>query len=278
MKLQPGPGPSPTTLPVYVINLDRRPDRWAAMSEQLDRLGIEAERVPAVDGRLLETNRSAWGLDKGAVACIRSHRKALDAFLDTPAPAALILEDDAELAADTPQLLGSVDWWPSGSKIVRLHESTAIHSSADPCARRRFWLRGVSGHTPSGRDMRRLDRWATCSAAYLIDREGARIVRDHLEAPDQLVDYTLFDLRYSKTARKLRPVQVIPAMAREMYGPEDSDLKGAPEPPGNEVRRGLRRRRRRMRSLSYRLSFNWRRALGLSRRTIVSYRAEPARP
>lgn len=31
------------TLPVFVINPDSRPDRWAAMSAQLDRLGVELE-------------------------------------------------------------------------------------------------------------------------------------------------------------------------------------------------------------------------------------------
>ena len=37
-----------------VINLDRRPDRWQEMQGQLDRVGIAAERVSAVDGSLPE--------------------------------------------------------------------------------------------------------------------------------------------------------------------------------------------------------------------------------
>ena len=36
---------------VCVINLERRPDRWAAMQDRLARAGITAERVAAVDGR-----------------------------------------------------------------------------------------------------------------------------------------------------------------------------------------------------------------------------------
>jgi GR25 family glycosyltransferase involved in LPS biosynthesis len=36
---------------VCVINLERRPDRWAAMQARLARAGITAERVAAVDGR-----------------------------------------------------------------------------------------------------------------------------------------------------------------------------------------------------------------------------------
>ena len=50
------------TLPVFVINLDRRPDRWAAMSTQLDRLGIGAVRIPAVDARLLAAQEE-WERD-----------------------------------------------------------------------------------------------------------------------------------------------------------------------------------------------------------------------
>ncbi|MBX9751574.1 MAG: glycosyltransferase family 25 protein, partial [Roseococcus sp.] len=36
---------------ICVINLDRRPDRWAAMQGRLARAGITAQRVAAVDGR-----------------------------------------------------------------------------------------------------------------------------------------------------------------------------------------------------------------------------------
>ena len=119
------------TLPVFVINPDSRPDRWAAMSAQLDRLGIAAERIPAVDARLLaaqeeweqRTNGNApeWHVDDlGAVACALSHCKAWGALLASRHPAALVLEDDAELASDLPALLESLDWWPAGVSLVRL--------------------------------------------------------------------------------------------------------------------------------------------------------------
>ncbi|MBK8840605.1 MAG: hypothetical protein IPO30_18485 [Hyphomonadaceae bacterium] len=35
---------------VVVLNLERRPDRWAQVKEQLDRFGIKADRFSAVDG------------------------------------------------------------------------------------------------------------------------------------------------------------------------------------------------------------------------------------
>lgn len=38
-------------IPIYVINLDRRPDRLAGISEQLATLGLEFERIAALDGK-----------------------------------------------------------------------------------------------------------------------------------------------------------------------------------------------------------------------------------
>ncbi len=117
-------------IPAFVINLDSRPDRWAAMSKQLARLGIEAQRIPAVDARLLaaqeesagETNGNPpfWRINLGAAAGMLGHSRAMIDLLGSNAPAALILEDDAELAPDTPRLLDSVDWWPAGAHVVRL--------------------------------------------------------------------------------------------------------------------------------------------------------------
>jgi glycosyl transferase, family 25 len=43
---------------VYVINLDRRPDRLAEISQRLDALGLTFTRVPAVDGLTLPDNHS----------------------------------------------------------------------------------------------------------------------------------------------------------------------------------------------------------------------------
>ena len=39
------------------------------------------------------------------------------------------------------------------------------------------------------------------------------------------IDRILFDLRESSTARRLRPAQIVPAMARQRFGTEDSDLE-----------------------------------------------------
>ena len=180
------------TLPVFVINLDRRPDRWAAMSAQMDRLGIEATRIPAVDARLLAaqeeweqgTNGNPQGcnLNLGEVACAYSHRKALRAFLDTDRQAALILEDDVELAPDTPSLLEAVDWWPPDAHIIRLENGCLQPKNL-------LLLWPASAETPSGRMVHRFERFATGTAAYLINREAAAFIQPHLDKPAMPLDH-----------------------------------------------------------------------------------------
>ena len=167
--------------------------------------GKDADTLP-------ETERSGL-FHLGAIALMRGHSRALADFLDTDRPAALILEDDAELASDTPALLKSTDWWPAGAKAVRL-EDGGRHP-------RPLWR--PSGRTPSGRELRRLERWCGGSAAYLINREGAQIALEAFANPSHTTDHTLFDLRVSETARRLQTVQIVPAMARQR--PDDpSDL------------------------------------------------------
>ena len=100
-------------LPVYVINLDERTDRWEAILDNLKQLGVVGERISAIDAKRLEGTSASWSIDRGAVACAFSHGKALRRFLESNGPAALVLEDDAELAPDTTALLHDRDWWPT---------------------------------------------------------------------------------------------------------------------------------------------------------------------
>ena len=266
------------SLPVYVINLDRRPDRWAAMQEELGRLGIEAERIPAVDARLLaaqeERDRKTWGsppfwrINLGSAANMLGHSRAMISLLGSNAPAALILEDDAELASDTPALLETVDWWPSGTRIVRLEESNQAGAKWSQSAP--LWR--SSGKTPSGRDLRRLERWCPGSAAYLISREGARIALGAFADPDLTVDHTLFDLRYSRTARRFGTVQVFPAMARQAVD-DASDVQNWRSKA--ELRGFTRRRdrlRRNLRCVPYKVRLLALRAGGKVQKVTVEYR------
>lgn len=123
---------------VFVINLDRRLDRWAAIQAVCADAGITAERmerVPAVDGALIDVDAAhrcgfvsslglrrlreppahhIWGMDlnRAALGCALSHVHlwariaALHAPTAAPKRSYLILEDDATLAGGGDSLSG----------------------------------------------------------------------------------------------------------------------------------------------------------------------------
>lgn len=216
-------------IPVYVINLDRRPDRWAGIAGQLDRLGIEPIRVPALDG-VHATSKDfepfvrldGWTrrkqLDLASAACIVSHRNALDRFLrETDAPAALILEDDVKLASDLPDFLMSVELALRSTGLVKLD------AVADGSKQRRRPLGSPIG-TVAGRKLHPIGSKIPGGGAYVVARGTAEtIVRNCYDVTDDY-DIILFDMRISRLARQLRPVLVQPALVNHQAKLFTSDI------------------------------------------------------
>ena len=269
--------------PVFVINLDRRPDRWRRISEHLEKLGIRATRVPAIDARVLATqdgeSRKArvsggsvcWRINLGAAAGMLSASKAMISLLGSTAPAGLILEDDAELAPDVPSLLESIDWWPVGARIVRLEESSQVSP---------YWYRSAPlgkplGKTPSGRELRRLERWCGGSAAYLIDRRGAQVALSAFADPIHTVDHTLFNLRSSKVARRMRTVQVLPAMARQRDDDSSDQREWRKVAELHGWERRFCRLKRNIGAMPYSARVHVLRGVGLVKRVRVIYSVSP---
>ena len=81
---------------IQVINLERRPDRLARISAQLEKAGLNFEVQVAVDGQL-ETHEPTF-LSKGAIGCWKSHVNSMQRIVQANAPFGLILEDDAVLS------------------------------------------------------------------------------------------------------------------------------------------------------------------------------------
>ncbi|MCR5506677.1 MAG: glycosyltransferase family 25 protein [bacterium] len=92
-------------LVIYLINLDRSPERLSAMQEKLSKLGLKFVRVPAVDGKKTEftdkqVNAKKYSLLHGKyitpteVACYISHYNTMVEFLKSDKKFALVLEDD----------------------------------------------------------------------------------------------------------------------------------------------------------------------------------------
>jgi glycosyl transferase family 25 len=187
---------------VYVINLDRAPDRLAAMKSRLGSLPMAYERVSAVDaahvtreemstvaaprlGRLFRNMsgnhlseeaglRIFWPeigryLVAGEIACYLSHVKALQTFLASDANNALILEDDVEIDADIGDVLSVVGELPQRPRIVKLEGIQASHDVHYPVAR------------IGARDIVMMFKPTTGAAGYCINRAGAaEIVRQAL--------------------------------------------------------------------------------------------------
>ena len=88
---------------IYVINLDRSPDRFQTIDRMLRAHNVRYHRISAVDGRLLAGNElkqlttkiCGTFCTKGAIGCALSHRKIWQHMLASGYRRVLVLEDDA---------------------------------------------------------------------------------------------------------------------------------------------------------------------------------------
>lgn len=124
-----GEDPAPE-MPIYVINLRKRPDKKEKMEAELARHGLRATFIDAVDGRDLDLDalkeertvvdalprplqgglHKMWSrsLRRGEVGCYMSHLEAWHAILGTESPYGLVLEDDVEFVPGFRRKLASL--------------------------------------------------------------------------------------------------------------------------------------------------------------------------
>jgi len=79
----------------YLINLDRRPDRWKDFIENSSGLDITITRFAAIDS--LKLSASDFRLPPAVAACWLSHQAVARDFLQSAADHCLVLEDDVDL-------------------------------------------------------------------------------------------------------------------------------------------------------------------------------------
>jgi GR25 family glycosyltransferase involved in LPS biosynthesis len=111
-------------IPVFCINLDRRPERYDLFTKQRGTTELNIQRVSAVDGakinpvksryisnqtkiNILHKTRRAHGeIDTiGAIGCSLSHYSVWKKFLETDSPYCLVLEDDAQVRSGLAELV-----------------------------------------------------------------------------------------------------------------------------------------------------------------------------
>jgi glycosyl transferase, family 25 len=180
---------------VYVINLDRHPDRLAHMRGELCEVGFE--RVAAIDGAgNAETTK---GLTHFELACLESHRNAWRLFLQRGDQFACFLEDDVHLSPDFGRLIGAVGWVPPDAHAVKLDTY--------------FQLVKLGERRPAfGREAARLYSRHESSAAYVLSREGARLYLELTTEPVFPADYSLFPRnprRYGLCVYQLTPAVAV---------------------------------------------------------------------
>lgn len=104
---------------ILVINLKRRPDRWAHCEAQFKKHGITcAERIEAVDAPIHE------GRPNGNMGCTMSHRKVLDIIVKKKWPRTLVLEDDFDILHE--------DFQDKFDRISREVDDACLRRAAGP--------------------------------------------------------------------------------------------------------------------------------------------------
>jgi glycosyl transferase family 25 len=180
---------------VFVINLDRNPERLEHMRGQLR--GIAFERIAAVDGT--KDPPTTEGLSRFELACLASHQIAWRHFLDGSEEHACFLEDDLHIRPDFEGLIRNQTWIPSDAHSVKL--DTYLQ---------RVKLGGARP-APQDRQIARLHTRHESSAAYLLSRDGAARYLELTAKPTSPADYSLFPKYPHRLG--LRVYQLSPAVA-----------------------------------------------------------------
>ena len=166
-------------LHTWVINLDRAPQRLSRIAAQLRHVGIDFERLPAIDARAFTAEQSAQldapayrrkhGMEPlpGELGCYLSHVEVMRRMLASRAAFALVLEDDVLITERLPAALRGLMAHAERWDMVKL---SAVHSGTP--------MRVLE--VASGQHLAVMLSRCTGSSAYLINRRAALAYHDGL--------------------------------------------------------------------------------------------------
>lgn len=216
-------------VPIYYINLQSRPDRRKRMEEVFSQRGLRAERIEAVTPATLppdcraafETADRTARLEDAEMACLASHRAAMQAIIASGAPAGVVLEDDVRIARDFGRMVAILAA-RADFDIARLETFQERYRMAEPAQPL------GDGFTIYG--MAEFDGGA---GGYMVTREGAERYLAQGIDPTVPADDWLFNMHCAKP-RGLRGYQLVPAVVIQFWhrspdGPMtmDTDLQPA---------------------------------------------------
>ncbi len=213
-------------VPVLLIKLDHRPDRLAQMQAEFDKVGVEFERVPAVDARNPNQDLDELKFDshistEPATLCsMVSHLLVMRRMLAAEIPLGMSVEDDVELSPDVLELVSRDDWTPDGTGVVQCEGSAGSRSGVR-------LLGQVHAATPvPGRNLHKLHSRVMGSARYSVTWEAAALIAQNIRVC-LLTDHIHFNSAVSPVFRRIGVSALLPAIATQTYGGSDTDLRKA---------------------------------------------------
>lgn len=207
---------------IFVINLERSPQRLATMNEQLTHYNLNYERFPAVDGYAFEgkykkrtsrfhvqvldhekqykyrydPRKNRTGLSLGELGNYFSHFEVLRLIVKRGLKSALIFEDDAKLSDDFDKRLKSLMYHaPENWDIIYLH----CFAESFGCKPDRF---------KQTEDLRfSILKGKNCTAgnaAYIVSDKGAQKLLQGMNPASDSTDTRIGKEFFSKKNSKLR--------------------------------------------------------------------------
>lgn len=236
-------------LHVHVVNLARETGRLARIGATLDGFGLGWTRVEALDRRAIAADalRAAFGsgplsraypATPGDMACTLSHRRLWDEIAGGAAEAAVVLEDDALLAATFPAFAED-----GVARLMRDHAMGVLKLEFWPGAERsrRHPLGQALGAGPAGTTLHRLRSGFLGSCGYVLTARGAGALLSRFPALTVPVDHLLFVRSAGMGFDLLRPGFVCPAPVLHDISTFASDIRPErPETPARTLRRRWR--------------------------------------
>lgn len=213
-------------IPIFYINLASRPDRRERMEALLSGLAITASRIEAITPETLPSEmvaacaraperRRLWPVE---LACLASHRVALQAIVDTGARVGVVLEDDVRISRDFKRVVRAVAG-RGDFDVVR------IETFAD-----RYRMRTPAIPLTDGYALYGVAQFDGGAGGYMITAGAARRCLDQEIDATCPADDWFFNMQRAKP-RGWRALQLVPAIVIQYWHrtpeghlPEDSDI------------------------------------------------------
>ena len=160
---------------IYVLNLARAARRRAGIERAATAVGVTLDFIEAADGRTLTDAQRAlvdhrrrrritpFLLSDNEIGCWLSHRRAMQALVDSGKAMAAILEDDVTLLPDFPRVLDALQERGGLFDMVTLYRNFQRDPRFETC---RTLTRGVS--------LGRIAPMQTGAVGYVITRQAAK--------------------------------------------------------------------------------------------------------